>query len=62
MVKNPPASAEDAGSVGSILGLGRCLAGGHGNPTPVFLPGASRGQRSLVAVVHGVAQRGTLGN
>ena len=35
VVKNPPASAEDAGDVGSISGLGRSL----GIPIPVFFPG-----------------------
>ena len=30
-VKNPPASAEDAGDTGSIPGSGRCPAGGNGN-------------------------------
>ena len=48
MVKNPPVNAGDAGNVGSIPGLGRCPAGGHGNPTPIFLPGESHGQRNLV--------------
>ena len=28
-----------AGDLGLILGLGRSPEGGHGNPTPVFLPG-----------------------
>ena len=32
MVKNPPASAEETGDVGSIPGLGRSAGGGHGNP------------------------------
>ena len=31
-VKNPPASAEDAGDTGSIPGSGRCPAGGNGKP------------------------------
>ena len=31
VVKNLPASARDLGTVGSILGLGRSLGGGHGN-------------------------------
>ena len=44
-VKNLPANA---GDVGSIPGLGRSPGGGNGNPTPVFLPGESHGQRSLV--------------
>ena len=38
MVKNPPANAED---LSSILGLGR-----EWLPTPIFLPGESRGQRN----------------
>ena len=41
MVKNPPASAGDTGSIpGSGRSPGR-------QPTPVFLPGESHGQRSL---------------
>ena len=32
---------------GSIPGWGRSPRGGHGNP-PIFLPGESHGQRSLV--------------
>ena len=32
MVKNLPASAEDARDVGSIPGLGRSPEGGHGTP------------------------------
>ena len=30
------------------LVLRRSLGGGHGLPTPVFLPGESHGQKSLV--------------
>ena len=41
LVKNLPANAEDARDVGSIPGLGRSPRGGHGKPTPVFLPGES---------------------
>ena len=47
MVKNLLANAGDSGDMGSILGSGRCLRVGKGN-TPVFLPGKSHGQRSLV--------------
>ena len=47
VVKNPPVNAGDAGNVGSIPGLGRCPAGGHGNPAPMFLPGECHGQRNL---------------
>ena len=42
-------SALNAGDPGSIPGLGRFPREGHGNPTPVFLPGESHGQMSLVA-------------
>ena len=35
--------------VGSIPGSGRSPGGGHGNPSPVFLPEESHGQRSLMA-------------
>ena len=48
VVKNPPVDAEDIRDLGSIPGLGRFPEGGHGKPTPVFLPGKSHGQRSLV--------------
>ena len=48
MVKNSPANAGDTGVVGSIPGLGRSPGIGDGNPLPVFLPGKSQGQRSLV--------------
>ena len=37
----------NAGDTGLIPGSGRSPGGGQGN-TPVFLPGESRGQRSLV--------------
>ena len=40
-------SALSAGDPGSIPGSGRSLEGGR-QPTPVFLPGESHGQRSLV--------------
>ena len=45
MVKNMPASA---GDMASIAGLGRFLWRRPWQPTPVFLPGESYGQRSLV--------------
>ena len=47
MVKNLAANAGDIRDSGSVPGLGRSPGGGHGNPTPVFLPGESHGQRSL---------------
>ena len=51
MVKNPPAST---GDTGSVLGSGRSPGGRAWQPTPVFLPGKSHGQRSLADYSHGV--------
>ena len=47
MVKNPPANAGDIRGAGSIPGSGR-PPWRTWQPTPVFLPGESHGQRSLV--------------
>ena len=47
VTENPPANAGDAGDVGSIPVSGRSPGGGHWQPTPIFLPGESHGQRSL---------------
>ena len=47
MVKNPPANAGDTRDESSIPGMGRSPGAGNGNPTSVFLPGESHGQRSL---------------
>ena len=41
-------SACNAGDPGSMPGLGRFSGEGNGKPTPMFLPGESHGQRSLV--------------
>ena len=49
MAKNLPASAGDAGDTGSIPGLGRFPWRRKWQPTPVFLPGKSHGQRSLTS-------------
>ena len=48
MVKNQPAMQEPQETRVQSLGQGRSPGGGHGNPLPVFLPGESHGQRSLV--------------
>ena len=48
MVENQPAKAGDVRDAGSIPGSRRSPEGGHGNPTPVFLPGEPHGQSSLV--------------
>ena len=45
MIKNLPAYAGDAGSIPASE---RFPGKGNGNPTPVFLPGESHGQRRLV--------------
>ena len=41
-------SAWNAGNLASIPGSRRYPGEGNGNPTPVLLPGESRGQRSLL--------------
>ena len=46
VVKNPPASARDRRDTGSTPRSGRSLER-EWQPTPVFLPGESHGQRSL---------------
>ena len=48
MVKNAFASAGDVRDAGSIPGSGRSPWRRAGQPTPVFLPGESHGQRSLM--------------
>ena len=47
VVKNPPANARDVGEELRSRGWEDALEEA-GRPTPVSLPGASRGQRSLV--------------
>ena len=48
VVKNPPANAGDIRDTGPIPGLGRSPSWREWQPTPVFLPGESHGQRSLI--------------
>ena len=55
MVKNLPANARDVRDAGSIPGSG----GRAWQPTPVFWPGESRGQRSLWVAVHSGAKSQT---
>ena len=47
-VKNLPANAGDIKDTTLIPGWGRSPRGGSLQPTPVFLPGESHGQRSLM--------------
>ena len=49
VVKNPPANAGDLRDKGSIPGSERSS---RRQPTPVFLPGESHGQRAWRAAVH----------
>ena len=46
VVKNPPANLGDIRETDSIPRSRRSPGGGNGNPTPVFLPGESLGQRN----------------
>ena len=47
MITSLTASARGIRDKCLTSGSGRSLGGGHGNPTPVLLPGESHGQRSL---------------
>ena len=47
--KNPPANTGDAGEAGLVPGLRRSPGEGDLPPRPVFLPGKSHGQNSLVS-------------
>ena len=49
-------SACNAGGPGLIPGWGKIPWGREWQPTPVFLPGESHGERSLWATVHGVTK------
>ena len=52
MVKNP---AANAGHVGSVSGLARCLGGGNGSPLQYSCLGNPMDQEAWQATVHGVA-------
>ena len=56
VVKNPPASA---GDTGSIPGLGRYPGGGHGNPLQYSCLENPMDRRAWWATVHGVAKNWT---
>ena len=53
VVKNP--TSANVGDMGSVPGSGTFWRR-KWQPTPVFLPGETHGQRSLAATVHGVAK------
>ena len=48
VAKHPPANARDAGDAGFDPWVGKITWRKKWQPTPVFLPGESHGQRSLV--------------
>ena len=48
VVMNPPANAGDSGDVSLTSWIGKTFWRRKWQPTPVFLPGKSHGQRSLV--------------
>ena len=56
VIKNLPASAGDIRDSALIPGLGISLERGKWQPTSVFLPGKSHGQRSLVGYIHGISE------
>ena len=58
-VENLPANAGDTGDRGSIPESGRFPWRRKWQPTTVFLPGKSHGQRVWQATVHGVAKSQT---
>ena len=53
VVKNSPANVGDAGS---LLGLGRSLRKGNGNPFQYYCSGNPRDRGAWPATVHGVAK------
>ena len=59
MVMSLPPNAGVTEDTGSILGSGGSPGEGNDKPTLVFLPGESHGQRSLRAIIHGVAKSQT---
>ena len=59
MVKNLPASAEDARDVGSIPGLGRSPEGGHGTPLQYSCLENPTDRGAWWTAVHGVAKSQT---
>ena len=59
VVKNPPASAGDAGDAGLIPGWGRSSGGGNGNLFEYSCPGNSTDRGAWRATVRGVAKSQT---
>ena len=55
VAQNLPANAGDAGDTGSILGPGRSLVGGNGNPLQYSCLENSMGKESWRVAAHGVS-------
>ena len=60
VIKNLPVNAGDTRDSGLISGSGRSLWNRKCQPTPIFLPGESHGQRSLVGYSPWVTKSQTL--
>ena len=56
MIKNPPANPRDAGSVGSVPGVGRSSRGGNGNPLQCACLDNPMDRGTWWATVHGVIE------
>ena len=56
VVKNPPAKAGDTEDVVSVLGWGRSLGGGNGNPRQYSCLGNHLNRGTWWATVHGIAK------
>ena len=59
VVKNPPASAGNAGDMGSILGSERSPGAGNGNPFQYSCLGNLMGRRAWETTVQGAAKSWT---
>ena len=59
MVKNLPANAGDTRDSGLMPESGEIPWSSKWQPASVFLPGKFHGQRSFVAIIHGVTKNQT---
>ena len=59
VVKNPPASAEDARDMGLIPELGKSIGGGNATPLQYSCLENSMGRGAWWAIIHGAAESQT---